>query len=135
MLNDKRHTAMQVQPGIQASCTLVVASIAEFAYSVEQVAGILRCAVSTVEAHARSGHLPGLLMGDGGYVFPAGALFARLNEIALAEATERRAPSAPSGVLVPISGIKRRKRCAPALPVLVPSEAVGLRLDSGGSTS
>lgn len=115
MPNDKRSPAMQVQPGPQAGCTLVVASIAEFAYSVEQVAGLLRCAASTVEAHARSGHLPGLLMGDGGYVFPAAALFTRLNEIAAAEAAQRRAPAPVGGVLVPIGAKRKARRSAPDL--------------------
>lgn len=87
-------------------------------FTTEQVAAMLRCAITTVEAHARSGHLPGVLFGDGGYVFPAGALLARLDELALEEATKRRKPAPKAGVLSVVAKGKHDKRQPPALPAI-----------------
>lgn len=87
-------------------------------FTTQQVAAMLGCAESTIETHARSGHLPGVLFGDGGYVFPAGALFARLDELALEEAAARRKPAARSGVLHAVT--PRAKRSPPALPSVAP---------------
>lgn len=89
-------------------------------FSTEQVASMLRCSPSTVESHARSGHLPGVLFGDGGYVFPAGALLARLDELALEEAQKRRKPAPKAGVLQVVVKGKSSKRTPPALPSLGP---------------
>ena len=85
------------------------------------VAALLGCKVSTIEDRARRGDLPGLLFGDGGWVFPATALAARLNELAVEEASRRRAPQRPSGVLHDVnqpqaSTPKRARRAPPALP-------------------
>jgi Helix-turn-helix domain len=60
---------------------------------VADVAALLGCAISTVEERARSGDLPGLKFGDGGWVFPAGALAMRLDELAIAQAAVRREPT------------------------------------------
>lgn len=57
-------------------------------------AALLRCAESTIEEHARSGNLPGLKFGEGGWVFPATAFFDRINELATDEAAKRRAITA-----------------------------------------
>jgi hypothetical protein len=80
----------------------------------DAVASMLGCAVTTVEERARSGDLPGLKFGDGGWVFPASALAMRLQELALAEASARRAPThAPA---VHRSSATRNKRTPPPLP-------------------
>ena len=68
---------------------------------VKEVAQLLRCSGTTVEEKARKGELPGLLFGDGGWVFPVGALLKRLDELALEESAKRRAPPpAPKAVAV-----------------------------------
>lgn len=69
--------------------------------TVDQAAELLRCAPKTVQARARAGDLPGLKWGED-WIFPAGAFFARLDEIALEEAAERRKPAKPAGQLVDI---------------------------------
>lgn len=85
----------------------------------DAVAGLLRCSRKTVEDRARRGDLPGIQWGDGGWVFPAGALAKRLDEIALELARERAAPKKPAGVLHPIPkpGTGRRAPL-PVLPAL-----------------
>ena len=50
--------------------------------TVDQAAELLRCAPKTVQARARAGDLPGLKWGED-WIFPAGAFFARLDQIAL----------------------------------------------------
>jgi hypothetical protein len=81
---------------------------------VADVAALLRCAETTVEDRARRGELPGLKIGES-WVFPAGALTLRLDELALEQAAIRRKPSAaPSAELVPLKG--RAKRTLPTLP-------------------
>jgi Helix-turn-helix domain len=77
------------------------------------VATLLRCAETTVEERARRGELPGLKIGES-WVFPAGALTVRLDQLALEQAAERRKPARPSGQLVPIK--PKAKRTPPALP-------------------
>lgn len=74
---------------------------------------MLHCSVKTVEERTRRGDLPGLKFGDG-WVFPAAALFQRLNEKALEEARERGglAPLQPTAVR---HQVKRRKT-PPTLP-------------------
>jgi excisionase family DNA binding protein len=84
-----------------------------------EVAQLLGCAVTTVQDRARSGDLPGLKYGDGGWRFPARALSARLEEVALQQAAERRKPAQTlAGVLVSVKGGKRgeSKRMPPKLP-------------------
>jgi hypothetical protein len=90
---------------------------ADAVLDVAAVAKLLRCADSTVEDRARRGDLPGLLFGDGGWIFPAGALLARLDELALDESAKRRAPPpAPRGQLRELPAGKRAKRPLPVLP-------------------
>jgi hypothetical protein len=62
-------------------------------YTAEQLAPMLGCSVKTVEQKAREGSLPGLLLGDGGWIFPAGALALRLDQMAIEEAEGRRKPA------------------------------------------
>jgi hypothetical protein len=81
------------------------------------VANMLGCALSTVEERARSGDLPGLKFGDGGWVFPASALAFRLQELALAEAEARRAPRSRKAVLHPPAPVAGKRR-PPALPCI-----------------
>lgn len=50
--------------------------------SVDDMAALLSCSAKTVEDLARRGELPGLKPG-GGWIFPAGALAQRLDELAL----------------------------------------------------
>lgn len=87
--------------------------------TVDQAAELLQCSPKTVQAHARSGYLPGVMFGVD-WVFPRGAFFARLDEIALEESRKRREPARPAGVLHEIKpGAARaggRRRPLPALP-------------------
>lgn len=55
--------------------------------NVTQMAGMLGCAVSTVEERARTGDLPGLKFGDGGWIFPRRAVLERLYEKSMARIT------------------------------------------------
>lgn len=86
-------------------------------YTVEQVAGMLGCSTKTVEDLARRGELAGIKPG-GAWVFPGGALVARLDELAAQEAAERRKPGRvlASSAVVEV----RPRRAAPRpRPVLV----------------
>ena len=68
-------------------------------YTADQAASLLGCATKTVEDMARRGELPGIKPG-GAWVFPAGALRQRLDDLALTEAAERRKPAKPTAVQV-----------------------------------
>lgn len=81
--------------------------------TVDDVAELLHCAPRTVQERARRGDLPGLRWGDD-WVFPAGALLKRLDEVALADASERRKPAAPTAVVLRQVPTKARRQ----LPVL-----------------
>lgn len=80
------------------------------------LAGLLGCAVTTVNDLARRGELPGLRLGDGGYVFPAEALVERLNAMARESAKARRAPKTEGLQAICGGRAKDRKRKPP--PVL-----------------
>lgn len=56
----------------------------------DAAAKLVGCAVTTLEEHARSGHLPGVKLGRQ-WVFPTANLLRELNERATAEAAQRRA--------------------------------------------
>ncbi len=89
-------------------------------FNAAEVADLLQCTAKTVERHARAGELPGLKFGDG-WVFPAGALFERLNELALEEAHKRAEPPPPSHVLHSMGSSesgRRKRRTPPILPKL-----------------
>lgn len=83
------------------------------------VAKMLRCAETTVEERARKGDIPGVKFGDG-WIFPAQALFARLNELALEEAAKRRDPgrTKPIAIAQQPPGRGRSSRPLPNLPRL-----------------
>jgi excisionase family DNA binding protein len=84
-------------------------------YTVDQAAELLACSVTTVEAMARDGRLPGIKPG-GSWVFPAGALARRLDELALEEAEQRRKPALPVAVTQPACRKPgRQKRPLPKL--------------------
>jgi hypothetical protein len=96
-------------------------------FTVEQVAAMLGCTDRVVRD--RAGELGGLKFGRD-YVFPAGALFRRLDEIALERKTAPDRPTpAPSGVLVDLSattsGAGKGRRKPPALPALADSAQPG----------
>jgi excisionase family DNA binding protein len=84
-------------------------------YTADQAAELLGCSVKTVEEMARQGQLPGIKPG-GCWVFPAGALALRLDQLALDEAAKRREPLPASAVSV---GQTKAKRNAKVLPKLV----------------
>jgi excisionase family DNA binding protein len=86
--------------------------------TVPAVAELLDCTPDTVRELAREGTLPGFKPGRD-WVFPQGALMARLDEIALEHASKRRQPTKPSATLhkVPTDGRKAR-RAPPQLPAL-----------------
>ncbi|GCL61524.1 helix-turn-helix domain-containing protein [Pseudaquabacterium pictum] len=88
-------------------------------YTAEQVAQLLGCAVKTVEQMARDGELAGVKPG-GGWVFPAGALAQRLDQLALEQAAGRRKTPAPVATTVHQVDKPRRGPKPRALPKLVP---------------
>lgn len=67
---------------------------AEF-LSIDQVASLLRCDKNSVAERLTSGDLPGLKFGRG-WVVPAAALIARVNELAVAAAADRRRSLSPA---------------------------------------
>ncbi len=84
-------------------------------FASEDLAKMLHCSVTTIDERALRGDLPGLKFGHG-WIFPAGALFQRLNELALEEARRRGQPAPrPSHILRPV---EKRKKTPPALPKL-----------------
>ena len=94
-------------------------------FTVDQVAQLLACADTTVRERARDGDLPGLKFGSD-WIFPAGALFARLDDLAAEESARRRhaapapAPTpqpAPRATLHAVP-VPRGRRSPPALPTL-----------------
>jgi excisionase family DNA binding protein len=87
-------------------------------YTADQAAQLLGCSVKTVEEMARQGELPGIKPG-GGWVFPAGALAQRLDQLALEQAAKRRAPVAPVAVAMQHPGKARRGAKPRQLPTLV----------------
>lgn len=90
-------------------------------YTAEQAAQMLDCSIKTVEDMARRGVLPGIKPG-GGWIFPAGALAQRLDELAIEQAARRREPELATGVTVTAQstgpGLSAQKRQR-ALPKLV----------------
>jgi excisionase family DNA binding protein len=58
-------------------------------YTTQELAELLGCATTTIEERARTGELPGLKFGDGGWVFPRLATVDALNERARIEAAFR----------------------------------------------
>ena len=86
-------------------------------YTAEQAATLLGCSTKTVEDMARRGELPGIKPG-GAWVFPAGALVLRLDELALQEAAERRKPAKPAASSA-AAGPKAGRGAPRTRPVLV----------------
>lgn len=86
-------------------------------YTAEQAAALLGCSVNTVEEMARQGQLPGIKPG-GGWVFPAGALALRLDELAIDEAERRRRPR-PATATTSLARAGKTKRGPRVLPRLV----------------
>lgn len=92
-------------------------------FTVDEAAALLRCSPKTVQEHVRTGRLAGVKFGED-WVFPRGAFFARLDELALEEARERRQPGKPLGTLhsikqAPARGNTRaRQRALPVLPAV-----------------
>ena len=81
----------------------------------DQVAELLGCSTKTAEDLARRGELPGLKPG-GAWVFPAGALAQRLDQLATEQAAARRVPATAPATTVPAAPRGKPRR---ALPVLV----------------
>lgn len=80
----------------------------------EEVAELLGCSITTIEEKARKGELPGLLYGDGGWVFPGEALLTHVNRLALEQMHKRGAP--PKVSATSVQPIPKRKG-----PVVLPS--------------
>jgi len=76
---------------------------------IQAVADLLDCELKTVQARALAGYLPGLKIGRS-WVFPLAALHQRLNELALAEAAERRAGKTPSPAAEAFAPVRDRGR-------------------------
>lgn len=89
-------------------------------YTVDQAADMIGCKPKTIEDRARSGDLPGILWGDGGWRFPAEAFHARLNAIALEQAEQRRKARQPKAVASTPATTERRP---PVLPGAAPQKA------------
>ena len=83
----------------------------------DEVAKLLDCEPTTVQARALSGELPGLKFGRG-WVFPREALMARLNTMAQEQAAERRGQRAAPLAAVAIPAPRNRRRPPPVLPDL-----------------
>lgn len=82
-------------------------------YTADQVAQLLGCSVKTVEEMARHGELAGIKPG-GGWVFPAGALAQRLDQLAIDEAAKRRKPP-PASATTSQGRESKQKRALPKL--------------------
>ncbi|MBP9059965.1 MAG: helix-turn-helix domain-containing protein [Rhodoferax sp.] len=83
----------------------------------QDVAELLQCEVTTVQELLRRGQLPGLKFGRA-WIVPSEPLLQYLNQMALAEATQRRndrEPVRPTAVFV---GNSKQKREPPKLPNL-----------------
>lgn len=87
-------------------------------YTADQVASMMSCSTKTVENLARNGVLAGIKPG-GVWVFPAVALVASLNELAVQRALQRRSPAVPVAVSVPAATGARRGPKPRARPTLV----------------
>jgi excisionase family DNA binding protein len=87
-------------------------------YTADEAAVLLGCSAKTVEEWARTGLLPGIKPG-GSWVFPAGALAQRLDELALEEAAQRRKAPTPTATLKPQAPPARPGRKTRVLPRLV----------------
>ena len=83
-------------------------------FTVDQVAAMLSCSDRTVRA--RAAELGGVKFGTD-YVFPAGALFQRLDAIALQAAQAKTPAPTPTAVVQQLPG--GRRKAPPALPRLV----------------
>ena len=83
-------------------------------YTADQAAALLGCSPKTVEEMARDGRLPGIKPG-GSWVFPAGALARRLDELALEEAAQRRKAPSPAATLQKPARPGRKARVLPRL--------------------
>lgn len=87
--------------------------------SVDQAAELLLCAPDTVRDMLRDGRLAGVKVGRD-WVLPAGAFYARLDQLALEQAQERRTPASPAAQLRPPPSASRKagqgRRQPPALP-------------------
>ena len=94
-------------------------------YTADQAAELLGCSPKTVEEMARDGRLPGLKPG-GSWVFPAGALARRLDELAIEEAALRRKRPAPVGITTQPVAEAQRGRKARKLPKLVDLRTAGV---------
>lgn len=82
----------------------------------KRVAELLECDEVTVGQRALSGELPGLKIGRG-WVFPAEALAARLNELALEQSALRRKPrNQPTATVVPVPARAGRRKAPVPLP-------------------
>jgi excisionase family DNA binding protein len=95
--------------------------------SVDQAAELLLCTPATVRDMLRDGRLAGVKVGRD-WVLPAGAFYARLDQLAIEQAQERRAPAQPAATLHPMPAPspagqqagqqagQRARRQPPALP-------------------
>lgn len=83
-------------------------------FTVDQVAEMLKCSERTVRDRALD--LGGVKFGTD-WVFPAGAFFKRLDDLALAAPAAEPADTAPKAVVQQI-GDAKTKRKLPALPQL-----------------
>lgn len=85
--------------------------------SVDQAAQLLLCAPDTVRDMARSGELPGIKPGRD-WVFPAGAFFTRLDELARSRADERRTPPQPAAQVHAMPARKAQRGARNSPPTL-----------------
>lgn len=84
---------------------------------IDELAQLLDCTVETLRERAANGDLPAIKMGRS-WIFPAAALEARLNELAVDECRRRRSPSAIRRVSTVSEGQGKPARKPPALPTL-----------------
>ena len=91
-------------------------------YTIDTLAKLLDCDADTAAERLNRGDLPGVKFGRG-WIIPADALHARLNELAIEQAAQRRAartpaaapamPKAPPAIQTTTTAHAGRKRRAP----------------------
>ena len=93
-------------------------------YTIDTLAALLDCDTGTAAERLNRGDLPGVKFGRG-WIIPADALHARLNELAIEQAAQRRAartpaaapatPQAPPAIQTTTAHAGRKRRAPPDL--------------------
>ncbi|MCP5248506.1 MAG: hypothetical protein H6942_08265 [Candidatus Accumulibacter sp.] len=87
----------------------------EHILDLKQIAELLRCSEEQAASQLASGNLPGVKFGKA-WIAPADALLSRLNEIAIAQANERRSRERATPMATTVDLPKSARKRPPALP-------------------